>query len=367
MIENGKISIRQFKVLVMIATIGDSILVLPTIVAHVSKQDAWIPGIIGLLLGLAAVYLFSLAGKLYPHLSLVQSIKKIFGRGLGTFIASMFLIYPFLTGAAMLRELGDFLIMEMMQDTPIEAMQILFIGIVIMAVRLGIEVIGRTAEMFLPWIILFFLILTILISPQSNIEYVQPILENGINPIISATIPSFSFPYLELVIFLMITPYVKQRRKIKKAFLQGTLLGGIVIIITIFVCLLVLGPDQTGRILYPTYSLARMISIGGFFERVEAMLAFMWLLTIFTKITLNFYIFTLGLSQVLNLKEYRMLTFPTAILLIISSSIIAPNVTYFNHVIINYWPFFDFTYGLALPLLMLGAYYIRKKASSRLN
>jgi spore germination protein KB len=165
----------------------------------------------------------------------------------------------------------------------------------------------------------------------------------------------------------MLTPYVKQRKKIKKAFLQGTLLGGIVISITILVCLLVLGPSQTGRTLYPTYSLARMISIGGFFERVEAMLAFMWLLTIFIKITLYFYIFTLGLSQVLNLKEYRMLTFPTAILLILFSSIIAPNATYYKTVIFNYWPFFDFTYGLVLPFLMLGAYYIRKKTSSQLN
>ncbi|MGF7049602.1 spore germination protein KB [Paenibacillus sp. DS2015] len=359
--ENGKISIRQFTILVMLITIGDSILVLPAVTTSFAKQDAWISAIIGVSVGLLVVYMFSLVGNLYPKLSLIQSIQKICGPWAGTFISIIFLIYPLLTLVLFIRELSDFMTTEMMPDTPGLAIQILFACILVFGVRLGIEVIARTGEIFLPLIIFLFLLLVIFLSPQAEFEKIQPILENGIKPVLQGTISFIAFPFMELVVFLMITPYVNQAKKLKNGFLQGALLGGVVLIILIVISLLVLGPSQTSRIIYPSYSLARRVSVGSFFERVEAMLALTWLLTMFMKSTLYFYVFNLGLAHLLKLKVYRMLTLPTAMLVIVLSPIIAPNITYYNKVITEYWPYFDISYGLLLPLLLFGVYFIRKK------
>jgi spore germination protein KB len=367
MLENVKISIRQFTVLVMLITIGDSILVLPSIAAFEAKQDVWISSLIGLAVGLLAVYIFSMVGKLYPHLTLVQSIQEIFGKWFGTFVSLMFLLYTFLSVVAHTRETGDFVTSVMMQETPTQAIQILFVCIVIMAVRLGLEVIGRTGEIFLPWIIFFFLILVILLSPQVEFEKLQPILEHGIKPVLHGSLSCIAFPFMELVVFLMIFPYVNQPQQIRKGFLQGALLGGIVLIVIITVSILVLGPDHTARSMYPTYSLARRVAIGRFFERVEAILALMWTLTVFMKVTFYFYIFNLGLAQLLKLKEYRMLTLPAGLLLIVLTPVISPSITYFNTVISKYWPYFDLTYGLLLPLLLLAVYFIRTKFKKSTN
>ncbi|AJS58882.1 GerAB/ArcD/ProY family transporter [Paenibacillus sp. IHBB 10380] len=359
--ENVKISIRQFTVLVMLITIGDSILVLPSIAAFEAKQDAWISSLIGLAVGLLVVYIFSMVGKLYPHLTLVQSIQEIFGKWFGTFVSLMFLFYTFLSVVAHTRETGDFVTSVMMQETPTQAIQILFVCIVIMAVRLGLEVIGRTGEIFLPWIIFFFLILVILLSPQAEFEKLQPILENGIKPVFHGSLSCIAFPFMELVVFLMIFPYVNQPQQIRKGFLQGALLGGIVLIIIITVSILVLGADHTARSMYPTYSLARRVTVGRFFERVEAILALMWTLTIFMKVSLFFYTFNLGLAQLLKLKEYRMLTLPVGLLLIVLTPVISPSITYYNKVLSKYWPYFDLTFALLLPLLLLVVYFIRAK------
>ena len=358
--EKGKISIRQLTILVMLITIGDSILVLPSTSVSFAKQDTWISGLIGLAVGLLAVYMFSVVGNLHPKLTLVQSSQKILGTWLGSLVAVIFLFYPIITNVAFFREIGDFMTTEMMPETPSQAIQILFACIVVFGVRLGLEVIARTGEIFLPFFILLFFLLVIFLFPQAELEKLQPILENGIKPVIHGSLSVIAFPFLELVVFLMIVPYINQPQHLKKGLLQGALLGGMVIFILIVISILVLGADQTSRALYPSYSLARRVTIGKFFERVEAMLALMWLLTIFMKSAFYFYVFNLGLAQLLKLKGYRMLTLPTALLMIVLAPIIAPDVTYYNKVIGEYWPYFDMTYGILLPLLLLVGYFIRK-------
>ncbi|WP_019123838.1 GerAB/ArcD/ProY family transporter [Brevibacillus massiliensis] len=71
-----RISLRQFTVLVMLITVGNSILVLPAIPALEAKQDAWISGLVGLAAGLLVVYLCCKTGALHPRLTLVESNRK---------------------------------------------------------------------------------------------------------------------------------------------------------------------------------------------------------------------------------------------------------------------------------------------------
>lgn len=232
--------------------------------------------------------------------------------------------------------------------------------IVVMALRLGIEVIGRTGEIFTPLVIFFLLVLTFSIVPQMQIQNLLPIFEYGVLPVIRDSIPITSYTFLENIVFLMIVPYVNQQKKITKSLFVGTLLGGIAITITVTVCILILGPDLTARDLYPNYNVARRISVGSFFERVEAMIAIMWMITLFIKATIYFYAFVLGVSQLFKLKVYRVLTLPTAVIGVACAPLIAPNQTYYILIFKLYWPFFVITFGLILPLLVWAVGSFRK-------
>lgn len=367
MLEKGKLSTRQLTILVMLLTIGDSILVIPPSTTHYAKQNAWISSLIGMIVGLLAIFLYSKFAKLYPNLTLIQVIQKVFGKWIGTILSLFTLMYFLIVTVGSMREVADFVTSEMLPGTPIPSILILFILIVIMAVRLGIEVIGRTGEIFTPMVIFLFLILAIAIVPQMEIVRMLPILEDGIKPVLRGSISITAYTFLEPVVFLMILPYVSQPQKITKSLLRGTLLGGSIIFLTIAVSILVLGPDLTTRDIYPTYNIARRISVGGFFERVEAMIALMWMLTLFIEVTLYFYAFVLGLSQLLNLKEYRVLTLPTGMILVALAPLIAPNYTYYSAVFDNYWVYYIITFGLFLPLVLLGVGMFRRALSKDLK
>lgn len=55
----------------------------------------------------------------------------------------------------------------------------------------------------------------------------------------------------------MITPYVNKEAKVKKSFLQGTLIAGVLLITATFLCILVLGADVTTRNTFPVYVLVK--------------------------------------------------------------------------------------------------------------
>ncbi|HEY0827215.1 MAG TPA: endospore germination permease, partial [Bacilli bacterium] len=264
-------------------------------------------------------------------------------------------------------EISDFMATQIMPETPIQATMILFLGIVVIGVRLGLETIARTAEIFLPWIIMLFFIMVLFLLPDIQIEKIQPVLEEGIKPVLRASYTFVAIPFMELAAFLMILPYVNEKHKLTKNFYFAAWIGGMVTIVTTVLCILVLGAEVTTRSSYASYVLAKKISIGDFLERLEVIIAIIWLLTIFFKLAICFYGVALGLAQMLKLKDYRPLLLPLAMILVVLSIIITPNVIHYNFFTARIWPLQDLAFGCLLPLLLLSVDVIRKRKKKLMN
>ncbi|MGM0865213.1 MAG: GerAB/ArcD/ProY family transporter [Bacillota bacterium] len=361
MLENGKIEGWQFTVLVFMFTTGSSLLLAPSMLAAKAKQDAWLAAIFGLIVGLLLVWLFQTLGILFPEMTLVEYSEKILGKWVGKAISLIFFTFPLILGAFVLRNIGDFLTSQVMPETPIEAVHLIFLIIIMMGTRCGLETLARSGEILFPWFIVFFLFLVIFISPEIELEKIQPILEEGMKPVLQSTFYFIGFPFLELVCFLMIFPYVNNPKKAGKAFFKGTLMGGMVLILLTALSILVEGADQTVRNLYPSYILSQKINIGNFLQRLEAIVAIMWFISIFFKLAICFYVSTLSLAQILKLKEYRMLVFPLGMILFVLSIIVSPNIVYISTDVLIVWPSYAATFGLFIPLLLLGITAVRNK------
>lgn len=353
MLENGKISHVQFSVLVMMYLIGSSVLLLPSAFAAKAKQDAWLAAIVGVLVGVLLVLLYNALGSTFPKLTLAEYCEKILGKWLGKFVSLSFSAYFFLISALVLRNIGDFMVTHILDATPIQYIEILFLALVLFGLFYGLETYSRTSEMLFPWVILFFLILIILILPQIKLVNIQPIYENGMKSLVNGALPYIGTPCMELVVFLMIFPYVHGTKDAKRSFLIGYLFGGILLIIISLVTILVLGFQTSTNVIYPTFLLATRISIGGFVQRIEASLAILWFITIFFKLTICFYASSLSLAQTLRLKKYRFLFFPFSMIMIVLSLVAYPNSAYFLSVIGSIWTPFASVYGLILPALLL--------------
>ncbi|WP_054024490.1 GerAB/ArcD/ProY family transporter [Bacillus sp. FJAT-28004] len=361
MVKDIKINVRQFTVLVILYSVGTAILIIPSPLADIVKQDAWIAAVLGVGFGMLLVFLYTAVGNIYPDMTLVEKNEKLLGRWLGKAVSITFVFFAFITAADLLYYMADFITTQIMADTPAVAIHILFACIVVMGVRLGIENLARTAEFFFPGFVLLFIILVIFISPQIDFHNIQPVFDTGIKPMIRSTLLFVSIFSLTPVVFLMIYPVsVNQPQKSRNAFFIGTFIGGIILIIIIALAILVLGPDTTGRHMYPSFALAKKINTGNFI-RVEAIMAGIWFVTIFYRTSLYFYAAVIGLAQTLNLKDYRSLTLPLGMIMVVISLILHPNVLHGSEFTNGAWIPYVSTYGLILPLVLLGVHAIRKK------
>ena len=294
-------------------------------------------------------------------MNLAQYSEKILGKWMGKAVSILFLPFPFLLASLVLRNIGDFLTTYIMPETPIQFIHMMMLIVVMMGIRLGIETIARAAEIIFPWFIVLFLMLVIFVSPQIEVQKIQPVLEEGMKPVLHAALLFAAYPFMEFVTFLFIIPHVNRPGEVGKAFFAGTCMGGAIIVVLTALSILVIGPDHTARDIYPSYVLAQKINIGDFLQRIEAIIAGLWFITIFFKLSISFYAATLSLAQILNLKEYRMLVFPLGMIMVVFSLASSPNIVYNFTVILEVWVFFAGTFGLFLPLFLLGVAAIRKR------
>ncbi|WP_306294951.1 GerAB/ArcD/ProY family transporter [Paenibacillus kribbensis] len=356
-----KISPRQLLVLTILFTIGSAILVVPSVMATTARQDAWIAALVGVVAGLLIIWLYNTITIMYPQMTLVQIMETLLGKWLGKSFSILFIITFFLSGpAAVLYDLGSFLTTQMIPETPIQAVNILFAIIVLMGVHLGIETLARSAELLFPLFILLYTAFVVLVVSNVKLENAQPILERGWGPIWPAALSFISIAFLSHIVLLMIFPFVDHPDQARKAFLIGSLAGGLILILLITLAILVFGPELTAKNMYPSYSLAKKINIGNFLQRIEAIMAAMWFISLFFRLALYMYSIMIATAQIFNLKDYRPLIFPLGMILIVMSVIIYPNVPYQQSWDAKIWTPYILSIGLILPLLLLCLHGIRK-------
>ncbi|ARJ37699.1 spore gernimation protein [Sporosarcina ureae] len=361
MMQNVKINPYQFLVLVIFFTIGTGILIVPSVLATEAKQDAWIAAIIGMGIGLLVIWLFTTIALWFPHLTYIQINEKIFGKWIGKAVSVLFVSMAALYTASLLYYSSTFITTNMMPNTPPLALNILMMGIVVMGVRLGLETIARSAEIFIVVFFILFLILVVFISPEIKFENLQPIFETGTKTLVQSSIYFVTSSSLNAIVLLMIFPsLINKMKQAKKSFLIGNLIGGIFIFIFTFLSISVVGADDTARQIYPGYELAKRINVGDFLQRIEELMGFLWFIALYFKTILYFYASVLGIAQILNLQDYRPLTLPLGMIAVILSLVIYPNVVYQKEIEQSTEIFISIFIGLFLPLLLVIVYAFRR-------
>lgn len=354
MTEKEIISSRQFMIITLLYSIGTAILIIPASVASEAKQDAWIAAIIGVVLSLLLIKLFVTFGNQTPTLTFVEANEKILGRFFGKFTAIGFILLSILSAGELLYFIGIFMKTEIMPETPTMAFAFLFSIIIIYAAFLGIEVFARSAEVLFAIFILIFIFFVVCITPSIQIENLQPIMETPTKSLFFSIIRFMSIFSFPLVVLLMIFPStVNVYKSAQKGFYIGTILGGIVLITIITLSILVLGPTNTASRTFPSYALAQRISIGNFLQRIEVIMAAMWIITIYIRTFMYFYASVIGIAQICKINNHRPLIFPLGLIILGLSQIVHPNIIHSNIYNRDIWPIFAFIVTILLPLVLL--------------
>ncbi|TYP75484.1 GerAB/ArcD/ProY family transporter [Paenibacillus methanolicus] len=357
--EKTQIGNLQFIVIACLFTIGDSILFIPSLVATAAGKDAWLAGLFALISGMGLLLFYTVLQRRYPRQTILALCDQLLGRYVGRAVSAAFVfVFLLLVASTLLREVGDFMATQILPNTPVQFIEMLFMLIVVRAVRGGAETIGRTAQIVAPWVLLLLVLLVLFVIPGSRISMIEPVLYNGVKPVISGGLQMIAVPYMEIASMMILFPLVRNDRRVRLNFVIGGALGGVILALVIFFCLANFGALIIRDSVYPTYLLAKKIELGEFLQRIEAIMAIAWMFSLFVKMAVCFYGTCVGAAHVLGLRDYRLFTFPLALLLLPLADMLAPNIiAYFR--IAEYYPFFAGTFAVALPLALLAAGKVR--------
>ncbi|CAH8248899.1 endospore germination permease [Paenibacillus melissococcoides] len=357
-----KINLRQFKILVILFTVGTTILITPAGLAAEIGQDAWMAPIAAMAPGLLLVLLYNGIHRAAPGMTIVEISESLFGTWIGKGLALLFVLFSFFAAALVLFDVGQFIITVLMPETPLPFVNALFALLLLYAIGSGFDTLARMTELLFPWFALLFLFMVALMLPQIDVRNVQPFLEAGPKELAHSVLVVLSLSYMPLAVFLMIQPVeLTNARKAPRAFAGAVLIGGILSSVVTALTILVLGANVTSLQEYPVYSLAQRISIGKFLERVEAIAAGLWLITTFMKMSLYFYASVSGLVRLARLPSHRGILLPMVALLVVISVKVFPNSAAEYQFTATIWIIIVFTAGVAIPLLLFIGLMIKRR------
>lgn len=346
-----KVNVRQMTIFVVLFFIGTTILVQPSTLASIAKQNAWIAVILGVFVSLWIVWLYSRIAMIFPDKNFSAGLEWLLGKWIGKLVSILYIFYFICVSADLLSIIGNFFTTQMIPETPAVAIHVVFMTVIAFGVRLGIKTLARSAEIFFVVFFFLFFIIVFTLFPELEIDKIQPVLEQGIKPTIHAMLTFISGCSLTMFTFLYILSSINNAQAIQKSLMKGTIIGGIVMLIITALCILVLGSFFTERNIYPTYVLAKKISIGNL-ERIEVIIAGMWMITILFKASLYFYALMMSIKQMFRLTDYRPVVLPISMITVVLSLIIFPNYVYMSYFNTTVWIPYVLTLGFVVLFLV---------------
>jgi spore germination protein KB len=363
MIEKGKISAAQMAMMMYPTIIATAILLVPAIAARHANQDMWLSPLWASLVGFLTVHIAVRLHQLYPQKTIIEYSGDILGKFLGKAVGLIFLLFYLHITGIIIREYGEFVVGNFLMHTPLVFVMGSMILVCSFAVRGGVEVVGRLAELSVPIVVMFILIIIILLIPDMEAKNMFPIMEKGIMPsLMGALVPQGWFSEFLLIAFLL--PYVADQNKGKKWGMISVTAVMLTLSFINIAILFVLG-GITDHFAYPVASAVRYISIADFLEHIEAFLTALWVVGVFLKISVFYYALVLGTAQWLNLSDYRPIVFPMGFLMLLFAVWSAPNLMELTRFLGGSSLFYRFTIQTGLPLLLLFIAKWRKRTNNQ--
>ncbi|KKM10281.1 hypothetical protein SY88_14580 [Clostridiales bacterium PH28_bin88] len=367
MLERGKVTNRQAAFLLMFTTvIATAVLFVPAITAAAAKQDGWLSLLVvattyGLVVALVIVKL----GLRFPDKTLVEYAPLVLGPFLGKLVGAGYIFWFVHVNAIIVREFGDFLLSAFLPETPLMAFNIILLLLAALAVKSGLEVICRANEFIIPLFFLSLAAIVALVAHNADFSNLLPLLEKGFKPVLRGGLAPSGWRG-EIVVMMMILPYINYPDKTGRYLAASVVLIGVVLSLATVMTTAVMG-GLTEHLTFPFFSLARYIAVARFLERMEVLILVMWVAGVTIKVAVFYYAAALGAGQLLGLRDYRPVVLPIGVILAAWSHGLYEDARELVVWLATIWPPYAYTFELIIPSLLLLVAVLRKKGGAHVG
>ncbi len=349
---NGKISVRQVKILLILQMFNTGILLLPRIAGKIAGRDGYVLPIIALLFGLAYVYTVLGLTTQFRGETFVEFAPKIVPKGVA-YVLIVFFALKLLVGAGLeLRMFGEMISRVMLPKTPLPVILLTMLLTISYLVKSGIEATARMAEILIYFIFVPLAIVLIFIAAKADYKQLTPFFQAGPLQIgKGAFLISLSFMPIEFM--LMLTGLMERPEEGKRATLVAiVIVSGIEVVVTLLT-FVGIGVVESQKQVWPVLTLMQSIQFfGSFVENQEVLMMTCWVFSIFMYVSSGIYILSLIGSRVFKFKRENIFVLPT-LPIIYAIAMVPRNLTQVYTYYRNFQYYVGLWFLLPIPLILL--------------
>lgn len=286
---------------VLTVMINHIILNLPKSIISTTSSGSIINVIFVTLIAFIIVYLISQLLKNFPSLDILDISKFLGGKVLKFIIGALFLCYLIFTISIVLRSFSETLKIIFFPRTPVQIIMLLFLLAIVFVNKLGFQAIARSNLFFMP--IILFSILFIFVANFGNytVQRVFPLLGNGaVSTFLSGISNLFAFGGIAYLYFL--PPHLKEQKDYTKIAFSAIGVSGIFLLMSVTTLLLLFPLLTSSEEILPLYLAARFIEFGRFFQRLDAVFVFTWIISMACYLSLALYFATNIFKKITNIQ-----------------------------------------------------------------
>ncbi len=360
-VDKGLITRSQFMFSIICFIQSSSLLT--SFLTSVTLQDSWLVVILGAIIFIPIILIYREIMLLFPDKNLIQILDEVYGPVLGKVFGVIYIWFFLSLSSLNVLDLGDFAKLTIMHETPSVALMIMCVLVASIAVRHGISLVAKYSTFFSVTVSLLLVISLLLLINQIKLENFLPILNQPFKKYVQGTHLISTIPFGELVVFLMIHPSVKLRKKeLTKCLFWGFGLGALSILVVMSQDIAVLG-NMLDMFALPTLVTLRLINLGEALSRMEVLFSVILIMLLFFKITVLYYVSVLAVSQIFNTNQLRYLSLAAGALIVCYALTLYPSPVEHGESAKNITPFVWTPLEVLIPLLtlILGKFKKRKQ------
>ena len=343
------ISAKQAVSMLIVFLIGSATLFIMGLEA---KMDIWLAILVAIAASTLILGMYARILSILPESDFFQTLEKLLGRPVTIIMVLLLTWFSFDLGNIVLTNYGQFVYTVGLTETPKEVIYLSMILVCGIAVKSGLEALGRWSKIFVVLIIGFLMMMIAVLTTRADINNLKPILNEGIAPVFKGALGVISFPLAETVVFLLVLPAFKKGVSKYKIYMKSLyVVGGLILVISTLEVML-FGAAFAETVAYPSYLALSIADVGIKINRLEPIAAAVFTFAVFFKISILLLAACKGIAYVFKLKNYRTLVFPIALMMVNFTFFSFSSVIGFQEWTFKVFPYYSCIFEIVIPFVI---------------
>lgn len=325
-----------------------------------AEEEAWLVNLIAMIIGIGIYYFYNWMLRIDEKKRPFSELLKVcLGKWGGTTVMALYSVYFLYIGMRVVKDFEFFISSILFYNIHVWVIGFVFVLLAGYACILGLEAIARTSELLLFGSILLIALTTLItvLTPLYEWTNILPLIKSDWKTVVSSIFPaSITFPFGELVVFLMIFPAVNNQSYLVKKGWMAVVFSGLIIITVTETIIGMLGAKMATFFSFPLIKSIEMINLLDFFQHIEILSVILFFFVGFVKVVLFFYAAIKGLSELMPKVNITYITYGSVTAGFISSFFMAENINEHIKIGLEIVPLYihlPFQFGIPMILIFI--------------